>query len=161
MPHSLSRLKIRLIWLRGPKIPLKVWVTIIDLWPIVNSITIFQNKSAGPPPLTSSVPCLDFQDIGYTPYHMVTWLSRHESPRYRTRWHNHKISLLYLTLVGRTLECCVLICIASIWFVIKYVLVSKSPYRASIIRPWKLFVYLYNLFQPLLYRGIRTILGTI
>ena len=111
--------------------------------------------------LTPSVRCLDFQDKRYTPYRMVSWLSRHEIPRYRTCWQDHKISLLYLTLVGWTLECCVLICIASIWFVIKYVLGSKTPYRASIIRPWKMFVYLYNLFQPLLYRGIRTILGTI
>ena len=41
MPHSLSRLKFRLIWIMGPKMPSKIWITIIDLCPIVNSITIW------------------------------------------------------------------------------------------------------------------------
>ena len=49
-PQSLSRPKLALIWLRGPKMPLKDWVTMIDLWLIVISIPCFQNKSACPPP---------------------------------------------------------------------------------------------------------------
>ena len=51
-PQSLSRPKLALIWLRGPKMPLKDWVTMIDLWLIVISIPCIQNKSACPPPLS-------------------------------------------------------------------------------------------------------------
>ena len=50
-PQSLSRHKLALIWLRGLKMPLKDWVSMIDLWPIVISIPLFQNKSACLPPL--------------------------------------------------------------------------------------------------------------
>ena len=35
--------------------PLKDWVTMIDLWPTVISIPWFQNKSAQPPPLNEMV----------------------------------------------------------------------------------------------------------
>ena len=55
-PHNLSRPKLGHILLRGPKMPSKVWVTIIvDLWPIVNSIMFFQNKTRCPTPLIELV----------------------------------------------------------------------------------------------------------
>ena len=55
-PHNLSRSELGHILLRGPKMPSKVGVTIIvDLWPIVNSIMFFQNKTRCPTPLIELV----------------------------------------------------------------------------------------------------------